>query len=121
MKNHTLAKGIDSEWHGSAAEAFLRDDVKNSKHKNKQPKVFHQERNEYKNFDSNVFRGHIYQETRRNKDSSYWLVKKKKKEKKRLAKQQGKKYKDDDNDFYNPAIDFVSLEDPRGLELWLIV
>ena len=32
-------------------------------------------------------------------------------EKKRLAKQQGKKYKDDDNDFYDPVIDFVCLEE----------
>ena len=55
--------------------------------------------------------GHIYQETRRGKDSAYWLVKKKKKEKKRLAKQQGKKYKEDDNDFYDPVIDFVTLKD----------
>ena len=39
------------------------------------------------------------------------MVKKKKKEKKRLAKQQGKKYKDDDNDFYDPVIDFVCLEE----------
>ena len=69
------------------------------------------EREAYKKFDSDTFRGHIYQETRRNKDSAYWLVKKKKKEKKRLAKQQGKKYKDDDNDFYDPVIDFVCLEE----------
>ncbi|CAJ1966311.1 unnamed protein product [Cylindrotheca closterium] len=106
MTNYTLAKDTDGEWHaGSPAEAFLRVDVENGKHKDMQPKMLHQQRNEYKAFDLKTFRGHIYQETRRNKDSAYRLVKKKKKE---LAKQQGKQYKDDENNFYDPVIDFVS-------------
>lgn len=52
---------------------------------------------------------YVYQETRRNRDSNYWLVKKKKKEKKKLAKLQGKKHVEDDNDFYDPVLSFVSL------------
>ena len=86
-----MTTDTDGEWHGSAAEAFLRLDVKSGKHKDTKPKAFQKERDEYKVFDSNTFRGHIYQETRRKKDSAYWLVKKKKEKKKRLAKQQGKK------------------------------
>ncbi|CAJ1957371.1 unnamed protein product [Cylindrotheca closterium] len=110
MTSHTLAKDTDGEWHGSPAEAFLRVDVENGKHKDMKPKMLLQQRNEYKAFDLKTFRGHIYQETRRNKDSAYMLVKKEKKEK-RLAKQQGKQYKDDENNFYDPVIDFVSLKD----------
>jgi len=111
MRQHTLAKDINGEWHGSRAEAMLRTDVETGKHKKKKPKLFQREREEYKKFDSSVFRGHIYQETRRNKESAYWMVKKKKKEKKKLAKRQGKKYKDDDNDFYDPVLDYVDLKE----------
>jgi len=111
MQQHTLAKDTDGEWHGSEAEALLRVDVENGQHKKKKPKFFQQEREEYKKFHSDIFRGHIYQETRRNKESAYWMVKKKKKQKKKLAKQQGKKYKDDDNDFYDPVLDYVDLKE----------
>ncbi|CAJ1960066.1 unnamed protein product [Cylindrotheca closterium] len=111
LGNCTVAKDTDGDWHWSPpAEASLRVDVQNGKHKDMKPKMLHQQRDEYKAFDLKPFWAHIYQETRRNKDSAYWLGRKKKKEK-RLAKHQGKRYKDDDNYFYDPFIDFVSLKD----------
>lgn len=73
IKKHTLARDTDNEWHGSEAEALLRVDVENGKHKDTKPKLLQQEREAYKKFDSGTLRGHIYQETRRNKISAYWL------------------------------------------------
>lgn len=111
MTSHTLAKDMEEEWHGSEAERLLRNDVDNGTHEKMKPKQLQKTRKEYEKFDPNVFRGHIYQEKRRKNDSNYWLVKKKKKEKKRLAKLQGTKYVDDDNDYYDPVLQFVSLNE----------
>jgi hypothetical protein len=111
MTIHTLAKDIEGEWHGSKAEKLLREDVENLLHETMRPKYLRLSREEYEQFDLDTFRGHIYQETRRRKESNYWLVKKRKKEKQKQAKLQGLKYTDNDNDFYDPVLQFVSLND----------
>ena len=115
MNLYQLAKDIEGEWHGSEAEQLLRDDVEEGRHKEKKPRELYLTRPQYQQFDINIFRKHIYQETRRQLDSNYWLVKKKKKEKKRRAQLEGcSKYTDDDNDFYDPVLEF------KTLELWKI-
>lgn len=111
IKIHTLAKDTEGEWHGSEAEKLLREDIENGKHEEKKPMKFRLSRDEYKSFELDTFRGHIYQETRRKKESLYWNVKKEKKRKKKQASREGRMYKDDDTDFYDPVLQFVSLDD----------
>ena len=98
---YTIAKDDPMQWHGSDAEFFLKQDVKNGLHEEMKPMQLHQTCEEYQKFSVKVFRKHIYQETRKNNDSNYWLVKKTKKEKKKQAKKEGEKYEDDDNIFYD--------------------
>jgi hypothetical protein len=64
MKIYKLAKDIDGEWHGSAAEKLLKEDVTNNIHKTLKPRRLRMTRQEYKDFDLDVFRPHIYQESR---------------------------------------------------------
>ena len=112
MELHKLAKDIEGEWHGSAAERLLKIDIKNLLHKSMKPKQLYHTRDEYKQFDLETFRGHLYQEYRSNKESNYWIVKKKKKQHKKEAKRRGLKYVDDGgNDFYDPMLDFNCIDD----------
>jgi hypothetical protein len=110
MTIYKLAKDIDGEWHGTEAERLLKEDVKNSLHKTMKPRKLHLTRKEYRAFELDIFRGHIYQETRSRLESGYWLVKKRKKAKKKEAKLHGRKYKEDDNDFYDPVLNFNTLD-----------
>ena len=109
-KNHKLAKDITTEWHGSKAKRKLKQDVANGRHKRHKPKDLYLKRKSYQKFPYEVFRGHIYQESRHLVESGYWLVKKEKIRKKKEAKKLGKKYKDDDNDFFDPVLQFDKLE-----------
>jgi hypothetical protein len=110
MTIYKLAKDIDGEWHGMEAERLLKEDVKNGLHKTMKPRKLCLTRKEYRAFKLDIFRGHIYQETRSQLGSGYWLVKKRKKVKKKEAKLHGKKYKEDDNDFYDPVLNFSTLD-----------
>lgn len=110
MTIHTLAKDLADEWHGSEAEELLRQAVKAGLKNDLKPRDLYSKRKEYQEFGLETFRKHIYQEERGTKESNYWLVKKTKKEKKKQAKLQGKKYEDDDNDFFDPVLDFNTLE-----------
>jgi hypothetical protein len=66
-------------WDGSTAQRLLKDAIKNGEHTNKKPKeLFHSNIAAYGPFGLNVFRGHIYQEDRSNRETSYWLDRKKK-------------------------------------------
>ena len=131
LPNHTMARDLDSEWHGSNAQALLRqiiegpvdrgsderddeetgltnDDI--ARYLLMKPAELYETHEEFQKFDyKTIFRKQFHQERRRKDESGYWLVKKKKKEKKKLAKLRGEKYKDDDNDFYDPVLDFDNL------------
>ena len=105
IKLYEIAKYDDTQWHGSAAESFLKEDIQKGLIKEMKPKILYETREEYKKFELKVFRKHIYQETRNLRDSNYWLVKKKKKDKKKQAKREGEKYVDTDTNFYDPVLD----------------
>ena len=49
-------------WYGSKAEKLLAQDVKDGKHLEMKPRFLHTTKDEYKVFDLDVFRKHIYQE-----------------------------------------------------------
>ena len=110
MKFYKLAKDTEGEWHGSAAEGLLKQDVGNLKHLEMKPKKLQTTRDEYEEFELKVFRGHVHQEVRSRKESNYWLVKKRKKDKKKRAKLEGRRHVDD-NDFYDHVLQFDTLED----------
>jgi hypothetical protein len=109
-QTHKLAKDIKTDWHGSKAETILKEDVEKMQHKEVKLKEIYMGCNEYKKFSFKVFRGHVYQEVRSKTESAYWLVKKKKKEKQKRARLEEQKYREDDNDFYDPVLQFDSLE-----------
>ena len=54
----------DPRWEGSAAQVFLKKDMKRGRHKNKTPLKFWQSRPEYQLFRKETFRKHIDQEKR---------------------------------------------------------
>lgn len=54
-------------WEGSKAQGLLRIDVAAKLHLNMKPKELYAARCEYREFDLSIFRGHIYQEERRQK------------------------------------------------------
>lgn len=58
-------------WDGSPAQTLLKEDVANGKHLRLKPRALHDSRPEYKAFDLDTFRGHIYREKDRHKFSGY--------------------------------------------------
>lgn len=73
-------------WCSSKAEALLKADVDQEKHKSMAPKDLYETNNEYKKFPLVVFRNHIHQETRGRLERAYWLVKKEEKKEKQRQK-----------------------------------
>ena len=59
-------------WSGSDAQLALRNDVNAGIHLNSRPQAMHSTRDVYSDFPLDVFRGHIYQEVRCRKETSYW-------------------------------------------------
>jgi hypothetical protein len=103
MQLYTLARDLPSYWDGSAAQRLSIDDVDAGLHKAVMPKQLRLSRSEYQNFDLQVFRKHIYQETRSRIETPYWIYKKKKKEQ-RLAATQQDAGNDDDLDFFDDPV-----------------
>jgi hypothetical protein len=73
-------------WDGSAAQRFLRQDMKEGRHVLK-AKALQETRQEYKVYPLKVFNDHIHQEKRALLGTSYWLFRKK-----------GKAKEDEDDD-----------------------
>jgi hypothetical protein len=100
---HTLAQDLPGYWDGSAAQRLLIDDVHTGRHKAVKPKQLRLSRVEYQDFDLQVFRKHIYQETRSHIETPYWIYKKKKKEQ-RLGATQHQDGNEDDTDFFDDPV-----------------
>ena len=59
-----LVKTVDRgepHWEGSAAKAFLREDMEQGKHKTMRPRVLYESREQYEMYELKVFRDKIYQ------------------------------------------------------------
>ena len=67
-------------WKHSKYEKMLKQDIKDGLHKTMYPRELHKERAEYEEFPLEVFRMHIHQETRSQKNRSYWMARKNNKE-----------------------------------------
>ena len=104
MQLYTLARDLPAYWDGSAAQRLLIDDVDAGLHRAVTPKQLRLSRAEYQNFDLQVFRKHIYQETRSRIETPYWIYKKKKKEQRLAATQQDAGNDDDDLDFFDDPV-----------------
>ena len=78
MTIHKLAKDTPGCWFGSEAKELLQVDMENKRHEHMKPELLWKSRPEYQKFELKKFRGHIHQELRRHRDSSYWLVRRKK-------------------------------------------
>ena len=89
---YTLAKDSPGYWDGSEAQHLLKTDLKAKVHERMKPKLFWNSRPQYREFDLAKFRGHIHQELRSERETTYWIYERKKKE-------------DGDIDFYDPVID----------------
>lgn len=83
MKLYTLAKDDPEEWHGSEAEALLKDDISKERHLRYSPGLLYSCTDEYQEFEYQTFRKHIHQEARSLLETPYWMVKKEKKQKKK--------------------------------------
>lgn len=59
-------------WPGSAAEASLKRDVDEGKHKTMTPSELRKTNNLYMEWPLDKFRGHIYQEERKRIETPYW-------------------------------------------------
>ena len=55
MKHHKFSKDIKSEWHGSKAEEFLKEDVREGNYIGKKPKELRLTRDKCKVFDLTAF------------------------------------------------------------------
>ena len=76
----TLARYDPNCWEGSEAKALLAEDIEDEMHKKLTPKQLWLLREEYRVFELDVFRPHIYQIERSKRETNYWKVKQKKKE-----------------------------------------
>jgi hypothetical protein len=65
-------------WHKSEAKALLEKDMNDSKHIEMDPRELHASRPEYKAFSLHVFRGHIYQNQKKQRNKTSRFQKKKK-------------------------------------------
>jgi hypothetical protein len=72
----TLTPRLYPRFDYSGAKKLLAEDVKQGKHKEVKPILFHQSRPEYQQFPLDVFRKHIYQEELAQNGRSYWMNKK---------------------------------------------
>ena len=66
-------------WDTHPSSALLHDDVKSGLASTLKPAQLRARRIEYQDFPPNVFRGHIYQEKRYQKEGEYWIPKRNKK------------------------------------------
>jgi hypothetical protein len=69
----------EPQWHGSAAQIFLKETVEAGQHKEVEPKKLWESRPEYQVYALKTFRDHIYQEGRLRKFNHYVDLLKKKK------------------------------------------
>jgi hypothetical protein len=83
MTIHTLAADLPGFWDGSEAQRLLKKDIKRGRHTRYKPEMLRLKRAEYQEFELDKFRQHIYQETRADKETPYWVYKKAKKERNR--------------------------------------
>lgn len=60
-------------WDSHPASTLMERDIKNGKKENKKPKEFWQSRREYREFPLEVFRWHMYQVLRENREGPYWI------------------------------------------------
>ena len=94
---HDLALGIRKNnkpyprWQGSEAEGLLKLDIDNGLNQIMRPKALRASRPQYLQFPLDVFRNHIYQETRARMERPYWLARKKEKEEEKRNKSKKKK------------------------------
>ncbi|KAL7539090.1 hypothetical protein ACHAWF_006291, partial [Thalassiosira exigua] len=66
-------------WDTHPARALLEEDIKSGNTEKEEPKKVWESRAEYMQFPLHVFRGHIYQEMRRQRERPGWVVKRNKK------------------------------------------
>mmetsp|Transcript_174 Transcript_174/g.382 ORF Transcript_174/g.382 Transcript_174/m.382 type:complete len:187 (-) Transcript_174:111-671(-) len=106
MAIYKLAKDTDGYWDGSEAQILLKKDIEEKRHEEMKPEHLWLSRPEYKLFDLKKFRGHIHQELRQKRETTYWIYKKTKKLKAKQALGKGKLVNEEDMDiFYDPVLD----------------
>lgn len=92
-KQATTPRGYP-RWDGSAAKILLKKDIHENNHKREvvqtdgtirqiKPSEFQKTSDEYQNFPTDIFRGHIYQEEKAQRARSYWMHKKEENEKRK--------------------------------------
>lgn len=59
-------------WDGDEAQRLMKEDAKHKRTEGLKPQDLWESREAYKAFPLDVFRGHIYQEERRQKEKAYW-------------------------------------------------
>ena len=74
----------ENRWDGSAAQRFLKQDIELGFYEYFTPMDLWLSREEYQEYDINIFRPHVHQEIRSKLETNYWLSKKAKKLKKSL-------------------------------------
>lgn len=88
MEIYMLAKDYPWEWHGSEAERLLKEDVAVGHDLRYPPWLLFLKRDEYQEFDYQVFRKHVHQEARAALETPYWMVHKEKKQVKKKMLQE---------------------------------
>ena len=97
---YILSQDDPSCWNGSEAQRLLKDDIASGLHNVMKPKSLWLLREEYQEFDLDVFRPHIHQETRSTRETNYWIVKRKKKKEEHEARRAACTIQaDDEEDF----------------------
>lgn len=71
----TTTKRGYPHWHTHAAKNLLTEDVMLGRHVDLEPKIFHTTRKEYEEFPLGVFRKHIYQEERKQREKPLKVAK----------------------------------------------
>jgi hypothetical protein len=74
----SMTSGGYPHWDTHQSSVLLHDDVKSGLASTLKPAELRARRIEYQDFPPNVFRGHIYQEKRHQKEGDYWIPKRNK-------------------------------------------
>lgn len=75
--NQLTARGYP-RWPGHPAQSMLKEDVESGLANTLKPAQLRAKRSEYKGFPSDVFRGHIHQEKRAQREADFWIPKRNK-------------------------------------------
>lgn len=101
--NQLTARGYP-RWPGHPAQSMLKEDVESGLANTLKPAQLRAKRSEYKGFPSDVFRGHIHQEKRAQREADFWIPKRNKDAQRKRDKEAKELKKEWEKQYYNEEV-----------------